>query len=109
MVSTAIYTDSALCQATGLLQRLGVRKHVLFEGRNSQDFEPTLKKFYKFITDTVDHPDEEQRNGAMLFAVCRGKVSEGLDFADHRARLVVTLGIPFPNFKDPQVSRKHFP
>lgn len=43
--------------------------------------------------------------GALLIAVCRGKVSEGLDFTDDNARAVVTIGIPFPNIKDLQVTR----
>lgn len=42
-------------------------------------------------------------DGALLIAVCRGKVSEGLDFTDDNARAVVTIGIPFPNIKDLQV------
>ena len=29
-------------------------------------------------------------SGALFFAVCRGKVSEGLDFADNNARAVIT-------------------
>lgn len=29
--------------------------------------------------------------GALLLAVCRGKVSEGMDFADNTARAVVTV------------------
>lgn len=43
-------------------------------------------------------------DGALLIAVCRGKVSEGLDFSDDNARAVVTIGIPFPNIKDLQVT-----
>lgn len=43
-------------------------------------------------------------DGALLIAVCRGKVSEGLDFTDDNARAVVTVGIPFPNIKDLQVN-----
>lgn len=43
-------------------------------------------------------------DGALLIAVCRGKVSEGLDFTDDNARAVVTIGIPFPNIKDLQVN-----
>lgn len=42
-------------------------------------------------------------DGALLIAVCRGKVSEGLDFCDENARAVVTIGIPFPNVRDLQV------
>jgi regulator of telomere elongation helicase 1 len=36
-------------------------------------------------------------------AVCRGKVSEGVDFADGRGRAVVITGIPFAHSKDPKV------
>ncbi len=32
-----------------------------------------------------------QRTGALFFAVCRGKVSEGLDFTDNNARAVITV------------------
>ena len=73
----------------------------------------------------------QQCTGALFFAVCRGKVSEGLDFTDNNARAVITVtkkkkkkihssgcfwietllldavciqvGIPFPNIKDKQV------
>lgn len=43
--------------------------------------------------------------GALFLAVCRGKVSEGLDFADNNARAVIVVGIPYPNVKDTQVTR----
>lgn len=39
----------------------------------------------------------------MFFAVCRGKVSEGLDFADRAGRAVVITGIPYAMKTDPKV------
>lgn len=45
-------------------------------------------------------------SGALMLAVCRGKVSEGLDFTDNNARAVVCVGIPFPYLKDKQVELK---
>ncbi len=45
-------------------------------------------------------------NGACMLAVCRGKVSEGIDFSDEFARCVVLVGLPYPAFKDPQVMAK---
>jgi Rad3-related DNA helicase len=35
--------------------------------------------------------------GAVYFAVCGGKLSEGIDFTDSMARAVFIIGIPFPN------------
>lgn len=43
-----------------------------------------------------------------MVAVCRGKVSEGLDFSDDNARAVITVGIPFPYVKDLQVGHQSF-
>ncbi|KAJ7962976.1 regulator of telomere elongation helicase 1 [Quillaja saponaria] len=45
-------------------------------------------------------------SGAVFFAVCRGKVSEGLDFADHAGRAVVITGMPFATKTDPKVRLK---
>lgn len=44
--------------------------------------------------------------GSVFFAVYRGKVSEGLDFADHAGRAVVVLGMPFVTLTDPKVRLK---
>ena len=41
-----------------------------------------------------------------MFCVCRGKVSEGLDFSDELCRAVIFVGIPFPNTKDPILNEK---
>lgn len=59
--------------------------------------------------------------GAVLFAICRGKVSlrvthassislfevsEGIDFADSHCRTVVVVGIPYPPLVDPRIMLK---
>ena len=48
----------------------------------------------------------KNRGGAVLMAVCRGKVSEGLDFTDKAARSVIMIGIPYAVYKDPKVILK---
>lgn len=54
-----------------------------------------------------DFQEEIHRSGkAVLIAVCRGKVSEGIDFSDNYARTVIVVGIPFPSIKDLQVKLK---
>lgn len=38
--------------------------------------------------------------------VCRGRLSEGLDFSDNAARMVIIIGIPFPQMFDAKVILK---
>ena len=44
--------------------------------------------------------------GGFLIGVCRGKISEGTDFLDDRARIVFAFGIPFPGIKEADVELK---
>lgn len=45
-------------------------------------------------------------HGSILLAVCRGKVSEGIDFSDEYGRAVVITGLPYPSAMDPKVVLK---
>ncbi|XP_040506023.1 Fanconi anemia group J protein homolog isoform X1 [Gallus gallus] len=87
---------------TGLWRNLELVKTVIAEpqGGAKSDFDELLKIYY----DAIKFKGE--KDGALLIAVCRGKVSEGLDFCDENARAVITIGIPFPNVKDLQVELK---
>jgi Fanconi anemia group J protein len=38
--------------------------------------------------------------------VCSGKLSEGIDFTDEMARMVILVGVPFPNIKDAGIKCK---
>ena len=44
--------------------------------------------------------------GAILMGVCRGKISEGIDFSDDMCRAVVVTGLPFAPYLDPKVKLK---
>ncbi|NXL93809.1 FANCJ protein, partial [Alectura lathami] len=87
---------------TGLWRNLELVKTVIAEpqGGAKSDFDELLKIYYDAIK------CKGEKDGALLIAVCRGKVSEGLDFCDENARAVITIGIPFPNVKDLQVELK---
>eukprot|EP00063_Salmo_salar_P043278 XP_014018113.1 PREDICTED: Fanconi anemia group J protein [Salmo salar] len=91
---------------TGLWEKLEERKTVITEprGGGKGDFDELLQMYYDAIRISGEFAGD--RDGALLMAVCRGKVSEGLDFTDDNARAVVTIGIPFPNIKDLQVELK---
>ena len=41
-----------------------------------------------------------------MFAVCRGKMSEGIDFSNDNGRGVIITGLPYPPYKDPRVILK---
>lgn len=60
----------------------------------------------KFEEELANYHEAAQTTGALLLAVYRGKVSEGIDFADAAARAVITIGIPYPNIKEITVSLK---
>lgn len=53
-----------------------------------------------------EHIAAPNSKGAVFMAVCRGKVSEGLDFADQNGRAVIITGLPFPPYKDPKIVLK---
>ena len=41
-----------------------------------------------------------------MTGVCRGGISEGIDFPDDAARCVIILGVPYPNLSDLKVILK---
>ena len=54
-------------------------------------FDTLLNNFYTVITETDSGPTPSGHDGALLFAVCRGKVSEGMDFTGVINRLLFFL------------------
>ncbi|XP_026446136.1 Fanconi anemia group J protein homolog [Papaver somniferum] len=109
---------------TGQWSRLNAQKSLFVEPRGNQDdFESVLKGYKNSISQGKKpgpskikrgkkrdlhhfYTQETSNGGAALLAVCRGKVSEGIDFSDDNARVVVIVGIPFPNTYDIQVAQK---
>ncbi|KAM7483732.1 hypothetical protein LguiB_008315 [Lonicera macranthoides] len=59
-----------------------------------------------FVQDYMTKLKDTSASGAVFFAVCRGKVSEGLDFADQAGRAVIVTGMPFATRTDPKVRLK---
>lgn len=102
-------------QRTGKYKELLQFKEIVIEPRSgpAEDFEKIIKHYYKTISECKKSPtglttvsNRPGVTGAIFFAVYRGKVSEGLDFADENARIVINVGIPYPAFKDPRVTLK---
>ena len=81
-------------QSTGLWKRLKALKHVFVEPQDAEQFEAVIGAYRGACRPSASAPCPAG-GGAVLFAVFRGKVSEGIDFSDGMARAVVTVGIPF--------------
>jgi len=85
-----------------VLKRIEVlgRKRVFLESQDQSTFKQQLGLYRQEI---------EAGRGAVLVGVCRGKLSEGIDFSDDAARCVIVFGIPYPNYVDPKVTlRRHY-
>ncbi|CAH2086921.1 unnamed protein product [Euphydryas editha] len=86
-------------QAEGIWSSINNIKPIFVEPQRKDTFNSVISDYYSKISDP-------NTKGACFMAVCRGKVSEGLDFADMNGRAVIITGLPFPPFKDPRIVLK---
>lgn len=86
-------------KSNGMWDGLDAVKTCVVEPSNSEEFQLC----YKAYNDALE---QGTKRGAAFFAVCRGKVSEGIDFADKACRGVILTGIPYAGAKDPLVHHK---
>uniref|UniRef100_A0A7M4EFQ4 Regulator of telomere elongation helicase 1 n=1 Tax=Crocodylus porosus TaxID=8502 RepID=A0A7M4EFQ4_CROPO len=80
-------------------RRIEEVKPMFVEPRNKDTFTEVMDAYY----DKIVCP---KSSGAAFLAVCRGKASEGLDFADTNGRGVIITGLPFPPRMEPRVVLK---
>uniref|UniRef100_A0A803LNB6 Regulator of telomere elongation helicase 1 homolog n=1 Tax=Chenopodium quinoa TaxID=63459 RepID=A0A803LNB6_CHEQI len=88
-----------LASQSTIWERICKFKQPVIEPRQSSLFSTSIEDF----TSKLNNPST---SGAVFFAVCRGKVSEGLDFADQYGRAVIVTGLPFALRTDPKVRLK---
>ncbi|KAL3666229.1 hypothetical protein V7S43_009014 [Phytophthora oleae] len=84
--------------ALSIWDRIVQQKQTFVEPRGRADFKAVVDEYHQAISDNP--------KGAVFFAVCRGKVSEGIDFSNDKGRAVVITGLPFPPTKDPKIILK---
>ncbi|KAK6588019.1 helicase [Cryptosporidium xiaoi] len=109
----------------GITERLREFKNVFVEPRSSFELGSVLESYMDCINnlDPGGHSSTYssgfgkgfgdsgssgglKRSGSLFIAVCRGKVSEGINFSDRACRGVIIAGLPFPSITDPRVSLK---
>ncbi|PIA42612.1 hypothetical protein AQUCO_02000207v1 [Aquilegia coerulea] len=92
-------SHSSSTNSSTIWERICKHKQPVIEPKQSSLFNSSIEDFMTKLKDI-------STSGAVFFAVCRGKVSEGLDFADHTGRAVVITGMPFATWNDPKVRLK---
>uniref|UniRef100_A0A9I9DVI0 Regulator of telomere elongation helicase 1 homolog n=1 Tax=Cucumis melo TaxID=3656 RepID=A0A9I9DVI0_CUCME len=90
------WKNQSLSSSTTIWERICKHKKPVIEPRQSSLFPSSIEDYMFKLEDTSS-------SGAVFFAVCRGKVSEGLDFADHAGRAVIITGMPFASRNDPKI------
>ncbi|KAK4468362.1 hypothetical protein MN116_008154 [Schistosoma mekongi] len=80
-------------------EKLSRSKQIFIEPREKSQFNKIFNEYRSIAC-------SENSVGAILFAVMRGRVSEGLDLADNAGRGVVILGLPYAPIHDPRVLLK---
>ena len=77
--------------------KLNQLKPVFQEVKNKEEFTEEIVRFRESVN---------RGKGAAFFAICRGKLSEGIDLGDLYSRAVILVGLPYPSTQDPRVKLK---
>eukprot|EP00439_Symbiodinium_sp_Y106_P001800 s5106_g1.t1 len=72
----------------GMLTEIACEKPIFEEPKGNNETKKVMQEYSAALA--------RGGNGAILAAVCRGKLCEGIDFTDKQCRTVVMVGIPYP-------------
>lgn len=74
----------------GMWRKLSELKEIFVEPKTNKDLFIEMTKYRRVIEESSSK-SFRATHGAILFAVCRGKVAEGIDFSDNEARCVLAV------------------
>uniref|UniRef100_A0A7S3QEP4 Helicase ATP-binding domain-containing protein n=1 Tax=Chaetoceros debilis TaxID=122233 RepID=A0A7S3QEP4_9STRA len=78
-------------KSTGIFKRILEKKKIFREPKSAKDVESTLQLYSKKASSA---------QGALMFCVVGGKMSEGINFANEMARGVMIVGLPYADITD---------
>ena len=100
--ATARWEESGADGSPSIMERLRRQKLIVVEPRDRAALVEAVEAYKSHIAMC----ERTGIGGAMLFAVCRGRLSEGVDFADAACRAVIVTGLPLPPIYDAKVALK---
>lgn len=77
---------TSIWNTSGFLSEISAHKLVFFETPDPVETLHALEAYRRAC---------DGGRGALFFAIARGRLSEGIDFRGHHARLVIMIGVPF--------------
>lgn len=84
-------------ESNGIWDDIERQKPIFTEPKGKKELKSVMLQYYTSVNENL---------GAIFMAVLKGKVSEGLDFADMYGRGVIVVGIPCAPYKTPKVVLK---
>lgn len=100
-------------QQNGFIHRIEKRKKFFREPRNSSSIDCILQDYRLHVDNSFSIPRGGNRDGGIigrtgsfLSCVIGGKMSEGINFSDGYGRLVIVVGLPYPNPNDVELREK---
>jgi chromosome transmission fidelity protein 1 len=88
----------------GVMDRLKKKKDVFVEPRSASDVDKVLGAYSTSIEEGTKREDPAcGKTGAVMLSVVGGKLAEGINFGDDMGRLVIMVGLPYPNPQDPEL------
>ena len=93
------YASSASSNNITPWKRLLCQKSIILEPKATAELPEAISDFHRYL-------NLPKSTGCLLMGVCRGKISEGIDFSHDMCRAVIITGLPFAPYMDPKVKLK---
>ena len=91
----------------GVIRKIEMKKKYYREPKSSTEVDQVLSDYKRTIDRSkIDKDKQYSFQGAVLSCVVGGKMSEGINFSDGYGRLVVVVGLPYPNPNDMELKEK---